>query len=153
MTLALFETGHGGAAVAEKELRNFTLSKPSYSRFIYLAWFYLTTEQPDKAADAVEQAMKYPIVDLPEDHLNTEARGYSIGLTLYRAGKYSTVIHLCDALLPVTENGNYAKPALRELRDAASHAAVGEKASFQPSESILAFSPYERLDPKLLLNR
>lgn len=126
LTLALWDSGQGRFAEASKTFVEFVKKKPSYSRYIYLAWFYQTLNHPDEAVAAIEKAVQYPIIDLSDDETNTECRGYSVGVSAYRSGKYGPVIKLCDALLPIRENGDYAKPALIKLRSAAEAAQKGK---------------------------
>jgi hypothetical protein len=153
LTLALWHSGQGKPRDAAKELVGYVERKPSYSRYIILAWYYQALEKPDEAAVAMEKAIQFPIIDLSGDQLNTEARGYSAAVYAYRSGKYQTVTKLCDALLLVRANGDYAKPALRSLRAAAQAAQAGQPERFQPDENILGFDPYAGLDLNKLLGR
>lgn len=152
LTLALLDGGNGHFDEASTNLVKFVESQPSYSGYIYLAYFYQVTGKPDAAAKAVEKAVSYPIVDLKHDHNNTECRGYSAGVYLFQAGKYSTVVKLCDALLPVTINGNYAKAALSDLKSAANTALTGGSPAFKPSGDILGFNPYEDFNLTVLMS-
>jgi len=152
LTLALLDAGAGHFDDASTNLVKFVESQPSYSSFIYLAYFYQTTDKPDAAAKAVEKAVSYPIVDLKDDQNNTECRGYSAGVYLFQAGKYSTVVKLCDALLPVTINGNYAKAALSDLKSAANTALTGGSPAFKPSGEVLGFNPYENFNLTALMS-
>jgi hypothetical protein len=131
---------------------NFVEAKPSYSRYIYLAYFYQLQEKPDEAAKAVEKAVTFPIIDLADDDQNTECRGYSIGVYLYEHGKYSSVIKLCDALLPVRINGNYAKIALEDLKASAQISISGGNPNFARSDSVLGFNVYENFDIRSILS-
>lgn len=153
LTLALVDTGKGKSSVATRELSEFTQSKPSYSRYLYLAYFYQLTGKPLEAAQAIQKAVSFPVVDLEDDENNTECRGYSAGVYAFRSGEYDTVIKLCDALLPIKENGNYAKPALLDLKSAAETAIKGSRVDFTPSEAVLRFDPYERIDVQKLLSK
>jgi hypothetical protein len=153
LTLALWDSGQGNPRDAAKELVDYVERRPSYSRYILLAWYYQALEKPDEAAVSMEKAIQHPILDLPGDQLNTEARGYSAAVYAYRSGKYQTVTKLCDALLPVRANGGYAKPALRSLRAAAQAAQAGRPESFQPDENVLGFNPYAGMDLNKLLGR
>ena len=74
-----------------------------------------------------------------------------MGVYAFRSGKYSTVVKLCDALLPVNENGGYAKSALRSLKSAAESALAGGSPEFSPSEELIGFNPYEKMDVHALL--
>jgi hypothetical protein len=153
LTLAFVDTGNGKYAEASRELVKFTESKASYSRYIYLAYFFQLVEKPQEAAQATEKAITFPIVDLDDDENNTECRGYSAGVYAFRSGNYPTVVKLCNALLPIKENGNYAKAALQDLKSAAESAIGGSRAEFTPSESILGFNPYERVDIQRVLSK
>lgn len=153
LTLALWDSGQGKFAEASKTFVAYVEIKPSYSRYVYLAWFYQTASHPDEAAAAIEKAVQCPVVDLRDDETNTECRGYSVGVAAYQNGKYTTVLKLCDALLPVRENGGYAKAALIALRQAANAGVDGKTVSFQASENILGFNPYEQIDLNALLGR
>jgi tetratricopeptide (TPR) repeat protein len=146
LTLALVDTGRGNAESASRELKRFVEAKPSYSRYIYLAYYYQITGKPSEAAKAIEKAITFPIVDLEDDQNNAECRGYSAGLYAYRNHEYTTVVKLCNALLPIKQNGDYAKAALRDLRSAAESAVAGSDAPFSPSDAILGFDPYEKID-------
>jgi hypothetical protein len=146
LTLALLDAGSGNFNDASTNLVRFVESHPSYSSYIYLAYFYQVTDKPDAAAKAVEKAISYPVVDLKDDQINTECRGYSAGVYLFQAGKYATVVKLCDVLLPVKINGNYAKAALSDLKSAANTALTGVTPAFKPSEAVLQFNPYENFN-------
>lgn len=152
LTLALLDAGSGHFNDASTDLVKFVESHPSYSSYIYLAYFYQVTDKPDAAAKAVEKAISYPIVDLKDDENNTECRGYSAGVYLFQVGKYSTVVKLCDALLPLKINGNYAKAALSDLKSAANTALTGVTPVFKPSEDVLGFNPYENFNLTALMN-
>jgi tetratricopeptide (TPR) repeat protein len=151
LTLALWDSGRERFAEASKTFTEFAARKPSYSRYIYLAWFYQTMKRPDEAAASVEKAIQCPIVDLIDDENNTECRGYSVGVFAYQNGKYGTVIKLCDAFLPIRENGEYAKPALAALRTAAVAALDGKPENFRSDERVLGFNPYKQMELDALL--
>jgi hypothetical protein len=146
LTLAIVDASHGRYREANKELVDWVESNPSYSRYIYLAYFYQVMEKPDEAAMAMGRAITCPIVDLPDDITNTECRGYSAAIYALRSRKYSTVVKLCDALLPVRDNAEFAKAALKLLKEAALYGQSGEVPDFQPSEEMLLFNPYEEVD-------
>jgi hypothetical protein len=143
LTLAIVDSADGKEDQAAHEFASWVESNPSYSRYIYLAYYYEVMGKPDAAAQAMEKAVKYPIIDLDDDDSNTECRGYSAGVYAFRSGKYGTVIKLCDVLLPVQVNGNYAKGALRDLRQAAAEAQSGALPTFGPSQQVPTFNPYE----------
>jgi hypothetical protein len=151
LTLALFDASHGFYDAAESNLVIWAKSQPSYSRYMVLAYFHRVMRKPDEAAAAVEIAITYPIVDLPGDMMNTECRGYWAGIYAFGAGKYSTVVRLCDALLPVRENGDYAKAALRNLKAKALAAQDREPVQFEPSDQMAEYDPFDVLSLDALL--
>jgi hypothetical protein len=153
LTLALFDASHGRYREAEKTLIEWVDAKPSYSRFMFLAYFYRIMEKPGEAAEAVERAITHPIVDLPDDMTNTECRGYWAGVYAFESGKYSTVAKLCEALLPVRANGDYAKAALEDLKTKALEAGGGGLVQFSPSEAMGEYNPYDVVDLASLLSR
>ena len=69
---------------------------------------------------------------------NSEYRGYSAALYAFKNGEYDAAIKLCDKLLPVKINGDFAKRYLRDLKAASEKMAKGEKgepdAHERPSE-------------------
>jgi hypothetical protein len=145
LTLAIVDSATGNENQAANEFAAWVGSNPSYSRYIYLAYYYEAMEKPDLAAVAIEKAITYSIIDLDDDDSNTECRGYWAGVYAFRSGKYGTVIKLCDALQPVQINGDYAKAALRDLRQAAVAAQSGTVPAFEPSQQVLKFNPYEHI--------
>jgi hypothetical protein len=153
LTLALLDTGGGNFAAASSNLVTYVEAKPSYSRYIYLAYFYQLTDKPDDAAKAVEKAVTFPITDLADDETNSECRGYSAGVYLYEHRKYSSVIKLCDSLLPISINGNYAKSALDNLKASAQASLSGTASTFVRSEEVLGFDAYENFDIRSILSR
>jgi hypothetical protein len=152
LTLALLDSGRGNFEAASSNLVSYTQAKPSYSRYIYLAYFYQLTDRPDAAAKAAEKAVTFPITDLSDDDKNTECRGYSLGVYLYDRGKYSSVITVCDALLPITINGNFAKNALQNLKAAALASSSGTAPVFTRSDEVLGFDAYENFDIRSILS-
>src|SRR6266567_482820 len=152
LTLAFIDSAGGRYEHAAQELARWAGFNPSYSRYLYLAYYYQEMGKPDQAAEAIEKAIKCPIVDLADDLSNTECRGYSAGLYAFQVGKYATVIKLCDALLPVKENGDYAKGALGDLRRAAVSAQSGAVPAFQSDDHVLRFNPYEHVSLDALLS-
>jgi hypothetical protein len=153
LTLALLDTRKGNPAEAAREFVKFVEAKPSYSRYIYLAYFYQVIDRPRETALAIEKAISFPIVDLDDDENNTECRGYSAGIYAFRSREYSTVVKLCNALLPIKENGNYAKSALQDLKFAAESAMAGSNSEFTPSQAVRAFNPYERMHVRGLFSK
>ena len=145
LTFAFMGSTRSGDEQAAHEFVAWVDSNPSYSRYIYLAYYYEVMGKPESATKAMEKAISYPIVDMDDDMSNTKCRGYFAGVYAFRNGKYSTVIKLCDALLPMRENGDYAKSALSKLRQAAIAAQSGTAPAFQPDEDILEFNPYDHV--------
>ena len=152
LTLGLLDVGQGRLTEDPADLMKFVEAKPSCSRYLCLAYFYQALEKPDEAAKAVEKAVGCPIIDLEDDETNTECRGYSAAVYAFRSGKYSTAIKLCSALLPVRENGDYAKRALLDLKSSAEKAMDGGKPDFTPDERVFRPNPYERIDVRALLS-
>jgi hypothetical protein len=150
LTLALLDASHGNYPEGTRKLEAWVESKPSYSRYLYLAYFYQAMEKPKEAAAAMEKATGYPIIDLEDDQSNTECRGYSAAMYAFKNQKYGTVVKLCDVLLPVKENGNYAKSALQSLRDAALAAQSGGATAFVPDPNVLLFNPYDKVPLDLI---
>jgi hypothetical protein len=85
---------------------------------------------------------------------NAEYRGYTVAMDAFRSGEFAAARDLCDTLLPVTINGDFAKPALRALRDAAERGMKGEEPAVPAwSEEIPRFDPFEGIDIDRLLGR
>jgi hypothetical protein len=152
LTLALWDAGHGHFDDASRNFSTFAASKPSYSTYLYLAYFYHVTGKTNEAASAVEKAISFPITEAWDDTLNSECRGYSLGVFLYQDGKFSSVIKLCDAVLPLAQKEEYAAPSLTVLKAAAQSALSGGNPDFRPNLDILAFNPYEGSDIQTLLS-
>ncbi len=146
LTLALLSSVSGPRPGAVEAFSEYVRRQPSYSRYLWLAYLHQVLGRDADAAAVVEQAIRQPVIDLHDDMWNTEARGYAAGVHLLTTGHHATVVRLCDALLPVRENGDYAKPALQALRAAASDAAAGHPAPFQRSEQMVELDPYEYTD-------
>ncbi len=153
LTLAFVDSAAGREEQAATELVSWVDSNPNYSRYLYLAYYFQELGKLAQAAEAIEKAIRFPVIDLHDDLSNTECRGYSAGVHAFQSGKYATVIKLCDALLTVKENGGYAKAALSDLRRAAASAPSGAVPAFQPDEKILKFNPYEHVSLDALRRR
>ena len=63
------------------------------------------------------------------------------------------MVKLCNALLPIKENGDFAKAALRNLKSAADAALAGSHPKFTPSKDVLGFNPYEGMDIRASLSK
>jgi len=150
LTLALLGSISGPRPDAVEAFADYVQRLPSYSRYLWLAYLYQVLGRDADAAAAVEQAIRQPVIDLHDDMWNTEARGYAAGVYLLTTGHHATVVLLCDALLPVRENGDYAKPAIQALRVAAVEGAAGRLVQFRQSEHMLKLDPYEYTDLQAL---
>lgn len=153
LTLALIDATGGRIIKAQQELSAYVSRNPSYSRYIYLAYFYQRTGKPKEVASAIEKAISFPIVDQDDDDKNSECRGYSLGVYAFESHEYSTVLKLCDSLLLVKENGDYAKSALSDLRSAAQAALAGRNPQFSPNSAIARFDPYEKISSNLFSSK
>lgn len=87
------------------------------------------------------------------DDGNAEYRGYSAAMYGYKHGENAAVIALCDKLIPVTINGDYAKASLKVLRDAAVKQASGQKIPVVWSAEMSSFQPFKKLRMDILLNK
>jgi hypothetical protein len=153
LTLALWDSGRGDFTNASKAFADFVNRKPSYSHFIYLAWFYQTVNHPDEAAAAIEKAVQYPVVDSEDDMMNSEASGYTVGFSAYQSGKYDAVIKLCDVLLPIRINDDFAKGGLNALRSAAANARSVKPEVLERDSDLLPMNPYEDMDMDKLIGK
>ncbi len=151
LTLALAEAGAGRYKQGQSGMLVFVESKPSFSSYLYLAYFYKTLGLHGEAANAVERAVTFPITNLDSDPNNARVRGYPLGVYLFENGHYSAVIKICDALLLV-KDGDFQAPELSALRANAEVALSGGKASFKPATAGRLFDPYEEFPLQRLLN-
>jgi hypothetical protein len=71
----------------------------------------------------------------------------------YQSGQYDAAIKLCQKLLPVSINGNYAKQGLHDLNVAAQQAKLGHVSLLNWNKNILPFDPFENVDINALLKR
>ena len=74
LTLALWDAGHGHFDDASRNFSTFAASKPTYSTYLYLAYFYHVVGRTNEAASAVEKAATFPITEGWDDSLNSECR-------------------------------------------------------------------------------
>jgi len=136
---------------AEGFLAAWAKRNPSFFSCLDLAYYYQRRGLPKKAAEAMVKAADYP-ADVTWGHSgNSDFRGYNAAVYAYRTGEYQAAIKLCDKLLPVTTNGDYAKKGLRELRAAAQAMAEGKTVKWKAADEILGFDPFERVDIEKLL--
>ncbi len=153
LTMAFADSVGAKHEQAAQGLASWADSSPSYSRYLYLAYYYQQMSNPEQAAEAVEKAIRYPIIELQGDLSSAECRGYSAGVYAFQTGKYATVIKLCDALLTAKENSGYANGALSDLRRAAASAQSGAALAFRPDEHVPRFNPYEDVSLEALRGR
>ena len=152
---ALILTEEESRDQAEETLSVWVQKDENFFRYMDLAYFFQLTGKPDKAADAMRQSTGYT-GNTPWGHGgNAEHRGYTAAMFAYQSGEYDAVVQLCDHLLKITVNGDYAKAGLRELREAA--VTAKKKPAHAPSltwaEGIGPFDPFEDVDIEKLLQR
>jgi tetratricopeptide (TPR) repeat protein len=137
----------------ERSIRAWVESKPDYFRWLDLAYFYQLEGLHEKAADAMKRATAYDANTSWGHGGNSEHRGYTAALYAYQSGHYAEAAALCDHLLPVTINGNYAKGDLRSLKSAAEAALRGDKPPTVTWVGTSPFDPFQKLDLDKLLGR
>lgn len=140
---------------AEKTISQWVEKDKNFFRFMDLAYFHQLTGSAGKAADAMRQSTGYS-GNTPWGHGgNAEHRGYTAAMFAYQTGEYDTVVQLCDHLLGVKINGDYAKAGLRELREAAVKAkqSPDNTPPVKLAEGIGPFDPFEEVDIERLLQR
>ena len=138
---------------AEKFMIRWIKKNENFFRYMDLAYFCHLNQKNDKATNAVEKATGFDANTTWGEGGNSEFRGYTAAICSYQSGEYEAVIHLCDHLLPVSINGNYAKAGLRELRSAAQKAQTGQIDSVSWAEGINIFDPFEDFDIEKLIGR
>jgi len=138
----------------EAFLQDWVRKQPSFFNYLDLAYYYELRKQPKQAADTMLQAIDYNDCNGPTGHgCNAECRGYTAAMYAYQSGAYDVVRKLCDKLLAVTINGDYAKPGLRALKDAAEKSQHGERIQIAWDEHILAFDAFQDFDIEKLLGQ
>jgi hypothetical protein len=154
LVTALLTAEQHSPAEAERAYRAWVLGKPDFFRYLDLAYYHQLRGEPRKAALAVSAASRHD-PNLEWGHGgNAEYRGYTAAMYSFQSGEFGAARALCDRLLPVTINGDFAKPALRALRAAAERGVNGEKpGALAWSEEIPLFDPFERVDIDRLLGR
>jgi hypothetical protein len=127
----------------------------NYFRYMDLAYFFQLTGSPGKSAAAMRRSTEYDANTMWGHGGNSEYRGYTAAMYAYQSGEYETVVRLCDHLLEVTINGDYAKRGLRELKDAAVKARQrpDNAPKVKWADGINPFDPFENLDIEKLLQR
>lgn len=140
---------------AEEFMLQWVGNRKNFFRYMDLAYFYQLLGNAGKAAEAMRQSTQYT-GNVPWGHGgNAEHRGWTAAMFAYEAGEYATVVQLCDHLLKVKINGDYAKPRLREMRMAAIKAeqAPGEAPPLKWADGLRPFDPFEDIDIEKLLQR
>lgn len=149
---ALIRARQMPAAQAEKPLLQWVKRNPNFFSYLDLAYYYQLQRQPVKAAQAMYKATSFN-ANTPWGHGgNAEFRGYSAAIYAAQSGQEGTAMELCDKLLKVTINGNYAKSALRKLHAVARQRVMYKRVqpvTFDPD--MLPFEPFEHIDLKRLL--
>jgi tetratricopeptide (TPR) repeat protein len=121
---------------AERFLSAWAKKKPTFSRYLDLAYYFQLRGQPKRAAAAMMKATQY-VADRDEGHLyNLRFRGYSAALYAFRTGEYQAATRICNKLLETDAYKQYATQALRDLRAAAETRAKGEQVDFTPAKEL-----------------
>lgn len=150
---ALVKDAQGAPQQAEQQLAAWVKQNPNFFSYLDLAYFYQFKEQPQKAAAAMAEATRYTAETEWGHDGNSEYRGYAAAWYAYHRGQYAATLKMCNHLLPVKINGDYAKPALRALREAAQKRLAGKPASLKWHEDMSVFNPFDVVDINRLLQR
>jgi hypothetical protein len=142
-------------AQGEDALNGWLKRNENFFSYMDAAYFYQVTHQPKKAADAMLRSTAHTANTEWGHDGNAEYRGYTAAMYAYQSGEYDAVVSLCDHLLKVTINGDYAKAGLRALRDAAATAKLQPNAAptLTWASEINPFDPFESIDIEKLLGR
>ena len=141
------------SAEGERHIQGWVNSKPNFFRYTDLAYYYQLSEEPKKAAEAMLKATQHNANTTWGHGGNSEFRGYTAAMYAFESGEYHAVVKLCEKLIPVTINGDYAKRGLRNLRAAANAALRGEPREVVWDDTIAPFDPFEEVDIQALLRR
>ncbi|HVM60310.1 MAG TPA: hypothetical protein VMV72_05520 [Verrucomicrobiae bacterium] len=142
------------AGAGEAFLLDWVRQQPSFFSYLDLAYYYQLQKQPKQAVAAMLKAMDYNDCNGPTGHgCNAECRGYTAAMYAHQCGEDAVVVKLCDKLLGVTINGDYAKPGLRTLKSAAEKSQQGERVQVSWDERILPFDAFQDFDIEKLLGR
>lgn len=150
---SLLDASLGADGKAEQSIIDWVNKDRNYFRYLDLACFYQLTDQPARACDAIEQAVAFDANTEWGHGGNSEYRGYTAAMYAYESGNYAQCEQLCEKLLDVTINGNFAKRGLKALRRAAQNARRGDIADVEWDDAILPFDPFESIDIEKLLGR
>lgn len=152
---ALILAEEGFPDKADDTISRWVENDKNFFRYMDLAYFHQLTDNPDKAAEAMRLSTAYT-GNTPWGHGgNAEHRGYTAAMFAYQAGEYDTVVQLCEHLLKVRINGDYAKAGLKELKEAAFTAKKrpAEAPTLKWADGIGPFDPFEKVDIEKLLQR
>jgi tetratricopeptide (TPR) repeat protein len=150
---ALAIAGEKSDAEAERFLAAWIKRNPNFDNYLDVAYYYQLRGQTKKAASAILKATEYDAGAAQGHGYNSQCRGYAAALYACRSGEYDAAIKLCDKLLPVKTNGDFAKRALRELKAAAEKLAKGEKATVTSADEMDAGDLLDRAFVEKLLER
>ena len=138
---------------AEQFIVDWVNKNPNYFRFLDLAYFYQLTNEPIKASTAVKDAIAFDANTEWGHGGNSEYRGYTAAMYAYESGHYAECGELCEKLIGVTINGNYAKRGLSNLLLSAKRAKDGETSIVKWDDAILPFDAFDTIDVEKLLDR
>jgi tetratricopeptide (TPR) repeat protein len=147
--LVLAETKDPDAS--ERLMTQWANRNRNFFSYLDLAYYYQLRKEPQKAAAAMVKATEYDANTDWGDGGNSEFRGYHAAFYACQAGQYQAAVKLCDKLLLVTVNGDYAKNEIRGLRNAAIMASQGKPISITLSANMLVFDPFDSIDLDKLL--
>jgi len=125
----------------------------NFFRYLDLAYFYHLTGRPREAAKAIVKSTDFNANTPWGEGGNSEFRGYTAAMCAYRAGNYEACSKLCNYLLPVKINRDYAKRGLRELKAASEKGMHGQVENIPWAREILPFDAFEGVDIAKLLAR
>lgn len=140
-------------AEGERLIIDWVNKEPNFFRYLDLAYYYELTNQPAKAAAAAQEAIRFNANTEWGHGGNSEYRGYTAAMYLYESGRYTECEQLCEKLIGVTINGDYAKRGLGNLLQATKQAQRGEVKKIEWDDAVSRFDPFESLDLEKLLNR
>jgi len=127
--------------------------QPNFFSYLDLAYYYELQSEFARASDAIIKATEYDANTDWGHGGNSEYRGYTAAMCAFHAAQYPTVIKLCNKMLQVKVNGDYAKQGFRVLKAAAEQRLRNEQADPVWASDILPFDPFENVDIEKLLQR
>lgn len=153
LTNALLDDSLDQKTQAEQLIVDWVNKDSNYFRYLDLAYFYELTGQPGKASESIKKAIGFDANTEWGHGGNSEYRGYTAAMYAYQSGNYATCEGLCEKLLRVTINGNYAKRGLNDLLQSSQRAQRGEAPIVKWDEAILPFDAFDAIDVEKLLGR